>query len=171
MDYSSTQPSPWFEGPRDMSTDTPPVAGRHLAIAVLGGFRFWVRGHDALAALPGGSQRLLAFLALRDRSVMRSAVAGTLWPEASEDHAHASLRSAISRLTAVAQEAVVVTSQELRLAQDVYVDLREGRELAHRLINAAELANMDDLSEAAISLLSAELLPDWYDDWAVIEAE
>ena len=70
-----------------------PVVGRHLEISVLGSFRFWVRGRDALPALAGGSQRLLAFLALRERSVTRSAAAGTLWPEASENHAHASLRS------------------------------------------------------------------------------
>ena len=72
-------------------------SNRHLEFALLGGFRFWVRGRDALPDLPGGSQRLLAFLALRERSVARSAASGTLWPEASEEHAHASLRSAISR--------------------------------------------------------------------------
>ena len=83
--------------------------GRHLEIAILGGFRFWIRGRDALPDLAHGSQRLLAFLALRDRSVTRSAASGTLWPEASEEHAHASLRSAISRLTQIAHEAIVVT--------------------------------------------------------------
>jgi DNA-binding SARP family transcriptional activator len=87
------------------SASEKPVAGRHLEIGVLGGFRFWVRGKDALPALAGSSQRLLAFLALRDRSVTRAAVAGTSWPEASENHAHASLRSAISRLTQIAHEA------------------------------------------------------------------
>src|SRR2546430_13347300 len=117
-----------------MSTlsQTTPVKKSPLQIDVLGGFRFWIRGKDALPALPGGSQRLLAFLALRERSVMRSAVAGTLWPEATEDHAHASLRSAISRLTVIAHEAIVVTSHELQLAEAATVDLRDSRGLAHR---------------------------------------
>ncbi len=141
-----------------------------LQIDVLGGFRFWVRGRDALAALPGGSQRLLAFLALRERSVMRTAAAGALWPEASEEHAHASLRSAISRLTLVAHEAIVVSVHDLGLADHVAVDIRDARLLAHRLLNPGT-ARDDDLGDQAISMLSVDLLPDWYDDWALVEAE
>ncbi len=102
---------------------------------------------------------------------MRSAAAGTLWPEASEDHAHASLRSAISRLTTVAHEAIVVSSHDLRLADHVAVDLRESRALAHRLLDRHVSMSEADLSDRAIAALSAELLPDWYDDWAVVEAE
>jgi len=143
----------------------------HLHVALLGEFRFWVGGQDALPTLPGGSQRLLAFLALRERSVTRSAAAGTLWPEASEDHAHASLRSAISRLTLIAHEAIVVSLQDVRLADDVTVDIRESRALAHRLLNPGEALREGDLSDRAIAALSADLLPDWYDDWAVVEAE
>ena len=156
-----------------------PTSGRPLRssgkgspqITVLGSFRFWVSGRDALPALPGGSQRLLAFLALRERSVMRSAAAGTLWPEASEDHAHASLRSAISRLTLIAHEAIVVSFHDLRLADQVTVDIRESRALAHRLLSPSEPAQDGDLSDQAIATLSVDLLPDWYDDWAVAEAE
>jgi DNA-binding SARP family transcriptional activator len=95
-----------------------------------------------------------------------------LWPEASENHAHASLRSAISRLTQIAHEAIVVSGHDVRLADDVAVDIRESRALAHRLINFSELESPDnDLSDRAIAALSSDLLPDWYDDWAVIDAE
>jgi DNA-binding SARP family transcriptional activator len=114
---------------------------------------------------------LLAFLALRERSVMRTAAAGTLWPEASEDHAHASLRSAISRLSRIAHEAIVVSFQDVRLADHVAVDLRESRALAHRLLESDGAQREEDLSAEAIGALSADLLPDWYDDWAVVEAE
>jgi SARP family transcriptional regulator, regulator of embCAB operon len=154
-----------------MSDGSYPKGGPHAEIALLGGFRFWVSGKDALPDLPGGSQRLLAFLALRERSVGRSAVAGTLWPEASEDHAHASLRSAISRLTAAAHEAIVVSSQTIRLADQVAVDIRESRALAQRILKPGDLNQPGDLGVQAIAALSADLLPDWYDDWAVIEAE
>ena len=149
----------------------PSAGSGPLQIAVLGGFRLWVRGRDALAALPGGSQRLLAFLALRERSVMRTAAAGTLWPEASEEHAHASLRSAISRLTLLAHEAIVVSVHDLRLADHVAVDIRESRALAHRLVNPDGAGREGDLNNEAIAALSDDLLPDWYDDWAVVEAE
>jgi DNA-binding SARP family transcriptional activator len=137
----------------------------------MGSFRFWVSGTDTLPALPGGSQRLLAFLALRERSVMRTAAAGILWPDVSEDHAHASLRSALSRLTLVAHDAIVVSVHDLCLADRVSVDIREARALAHRLVNPGDCEQESDLSAQAIDALSADLLPDWFNDWAVVEAE
>lgn len=154
------------------SRQSSPAAGKgSLQIAVLGSFRFWVSGKDALPALPSGSQRLLAYLALRDRSVLRSAAAGTLWPEASEDHAHASLRSAISRLTLIAHEAIVISFHDLSLAKGVTVDIRQSRALAHRLLNTGDPELSADSNDRAIAALSADLLPDWYDDWTVNEAE
>jgi hypothetical protein len=51
------------------------------------------------------------------------------------------------------------------------VDIRESRALAHRLVNPRDVAQEGDLNDRAISALSADLLPDWYDDWAVVEAE
>src|SRR5687767_2106458 len=108
-----------------------PRAGRDPRICLLDGFRFELAGDERLA-LPGGSQHLLAFLALRDRAVERTAVAGTLWPEASEDHAHASLRSALSRLGKLAPNVVVVTALDLDLAAGVAVDIRESQALARR---------------------------------------
>jgi len=139
------------------------------AVSVLGSFGFSVRGEPRLD-LPHGSQRLLAFLALRDRAVSRTALAGTLWPDASEEHAHASLRSALSRLHEVDRDVVRVTFQELALADGVFVDIRDARLLAHRLVNE-DTDRDSDLSDLAISTLSVDLLPDWYDDWAVEEAE
>jgi len=157
-----------------MSDQTSPVpwpATGALEIAVLGGFRFWVQGRDALPDLSGGSQRLLAFLALHERSMARDAAAGSLWPEASEDHAHASLRSAINRLTQIAHEAILVTYHTVGLAAEVAVDIRAAKALAHRLLDPAGPKHDADLSEQSIAALSADLLPDWYDDWAVVQAE
>jgi DNA-binding SARP family transcriptional activator len=138
-------------------------------VSVLGSFAFSVRGKPR-RDLPHGSQRLLAFLALRDRAVARAALAGTLWPEASEEHSQGSLRSALSRLNEIDRSVVRATSQELALADGVFVDIRDARLLAHRLLNAGTLQE-GDLSDRAISALSVDLLPDWYDDWAVAEAE
>ncbi len=114
----------------------------------------------------------MAFLALHDGSVSRIAVAATLWPDVSEDHAYASLRSAISRLTGSARGAIRVSLHELGLADDVDVDLRSSQALAHRLLASDSTAwQAADLTTAAVAGLSADLLPDWYDDWAVLEAE
>jgi DNA-binding SARP family transcriptional activator len=139
-------------------------------IGLLGGFELRHSG-AVFPGLTSGSQRLLAYLALRGRSVTRTAAADTLWPDASEDHAHSSLRSAIIRLPAPVQGSVVVSSHDLRLAEKVEVDLREARALAHRLLDAGTELLPSDLDTAAINALSADLLPNWYDDWAIMEAE
>ena len=119
----------------------------------------------------GGSQRLLALLSLRDRALMRASVAGTLWPESTEEHAYSSLRSALGRLSRLTRDAVVVTPLDLCLADDVTVDIRESRALAHRLLDPGATLSDADLSAQAIAALSLDVLPDWYDDWVLVEAE
>jgi SARP family transcriptional regulator, regulator of embCAB operon len=141
-----------------------------LEVRVLGTFRFWARG-SALPAVPGGSQRLLALLGLRDRALMRASVAGTLWPESSEEHAYSSLRSALGRLSRMTRDAVVVNALDLSLADGVTVDIREARALAHRLLDPSIVVSGRDLSSEAVSALSVDVLPDWYDDWVLMEAE
>ena len=101
----------------------------------------------------------------------RATVAGTLWPNASQMHAYASLRSALSRLGTAAQEVIVITAADLTLAPAVVVDLREARALAHRLLDPVAPPPAADLSAGAIRTLSADCLPDWYEDWAIIESE
>lgn len=141
-----------------------------LEISVLGTFGFCAR-HDRVPTLAGGSQRLLALLSVRDRVMTRSRVAVTLWPDASEDHAHSSLRSALGRLDPVSRDAVVITPLELVLADGVTVDLRAARALAHRLVEAPSSLTQTDLSADAVRILSTDVLPDWYDDWVLIEGE
>ena len=138
---------------------------------MLGGFRFGITGREEPLDLSGGSQRLLAFLALRECPVPRTAAAATLWPDASEEHAAASLRSAINRLGQIAHQAISASHHSLCLAGDVAVDIRASRALAHRLLDPGAPRDEADLNEVAINALSADLLPDWYDEWAVQEAE
>jgi SARP family transcriptional regulator, regulator of embCAB operon len=148
--------------------DSPP--DDPLELAILGGFVFSVGG-DALLGISVGSQRLLAFLAVRDRVTTRNLVAGTLWPESSDDRAGASLRSAISRLEGATRGAVRVTAHDLRLDDGVAVDVHRSEDLAHRLIDPESLSPETDISRNAVVALSDDLLPGWYDDWAVIAAE
>lgn len=138
-------------------------------ISLLGGFQLETDEEPALI-LPEGSQRLLAFLALKGRLIQRHTVAGTLWPVATEAHASSSLRSALARLRGHARTSVAASARDLGLSEDVTVDLWDARALAQRLLTPSE-ALPEDPGAEAIPALSAELLPDWYDDWALVEAE
>jgi DNA-binding SARP family transcriptional activator len=147
----------------------PPTGTDDFMMAMLGGFSLsWRSG---AVAVPRGSQRLLAFLALQGRVTSRAAVAGTLWPDASEIHAHSNLRSALSRLQHTARKALMSSRAELGLAQHVAVDVPHAQALARRLLDPAGTLSQSDLGMAAIAALSVDLLPDWYDDWVLLEAE
>ena len=139
-------------------------------ISVLGTFAMRVGGKE-LSALSIGSRRLLVFLALHDRVATRSAIAGTLWPEASDHHAGDSLRSALSRLQSPTRGVIRAVSGGLSLAETVDIDLRDARALAQRLLESGASPSASDLSAAALETFSLELLPGWYDDWVVAEAE
>jgi DNA-binding SARP family transcriptional activator len=139
-------------------------------LSLLGGFLFSAEG-DALLGISAGSQRLLAFLALHDRTVRRERVAGTLWPDSTEEHAGASLRSTLSRLDGPVRRAVRVTAADLGIAEGVVVDVHRAKALAHRLTDRDAPPSAVDIRTDGVSSLTNDLLPGWYDDWAVIAAE
>jgi SARP family transcriptional regulator, regulator of embCAB operon len=147
-----------------------PRADGDFVVAVLGGFGlFW--GTSVQSGVPRASQRLLAFLALHGGVISRAAVAGTLWPDASESHAYSNLRSALARLQSTARKALAASKLELGLAEGVTVDVRHAQALARRLLDPAVTPDQSELGAVAVAALSADLLPDWYDDWVLIEAE
>jgi DNA-binding SARP family transcriptional activator/DNA-binding HxlR family transcriptional regulator len=141
-----------------------------IEIRLLGAFSVLVAG-KVVGELSVGSQRLLVFLALHHRAVTRIAMAGRMWPEATDERAGISLRSALSRLDTETREAILSASAGLSLVETVAVDLREGQALARRLVQPGGSPDDADLGPAAVALLSTELLPDWYDDWVLAEAE
>jgi DNA-binding SARP family transcriptional activator len=147
------------------------LPGSHdrFTLKVLGGFALSWEGRAV--RVPRASQRLLAFLALQSGMVKRVTVAGTLWPEASERHASSDLRSALARLQGTARRALAASKLELGLAEGVAVDLRHGQALARRLLDPAVAPDRSELGPAAAAVLSAELLPGWYDDWVLLERE
>ena len=145
------------------------VADGDFMVVLLGGFGlFW---GNTLLNVPRASQRLVAFLALHGGMVRRTAVAGSLWPDASESHAHCNLRQALARLHRSARKALAASKLELGLTERVTVDVRNARALARRLLDPAVTPKQSELGSAAVGILSAELLPDWYDDWVLLEAE
>ncbi|MGV8882871.1 MAG: BTAD domain-containing putative transcriptional regulator [Rhodoglobus sp.] len=146
----------------------PTSAAPSMTLSLLGSFDLSVESQP-VSGLSVGTQRLLVFLALHDRAVTRSAVAGTMWPEVSEARAGLSLRSALSRLDPATRDAVLIASAGLALDSEVEVDLHEAQSLARRLIEGRPEPR--DLSLDVIGTLSQDLLPDWSDDWVVAEAE
>lgn len=143
--------------------------GGQPQISLLGGFGLFNGRVDV--ALAEGSQKLLALLALRRNPVKRTFAAGTLWPQADDVHAHSSLRSAISRIDPAAECALVVTTTHLRLSETVRVDLWESESLARKLVGPHDRLEVRDSVSRDLEALSADLLPDWYEDWAIFEAE
>jgi DNA-binding SARP family transcriptional activator len=138
-------------------------------VALLGGFTlFW---RSSVLGVPRASQRLLALLALHGRMVKRVTVAGTLWPDASESHAYSNLRSALARLQSTARKALATSKLELGLAEGVTVDVYHAQAIAARLLDPAATPSQSELGGATFAALSTDLLPDWYDDWILIEAE
>ncbi|PRY69901.1 HxlR family transcriptional regulator [Glaciihabitans tibetensis] len=141
-----------------------------IEISLLGAFALTVGGRS-VGPLSIGSQRLLVFLALHDRAVGRAAMAGRMWPDATDERAGISLRSALSRLDGPTREAILAAPAGLSLASSVIVDLRAAKRLAARLVQPHAATRSLDFSSESIAILSSELLPDWYDDWVIAEAE
>lgn len=129
------------------------------SLHLLGGFQLTVDG--ALLPLPLAVQRVLAFLCVHDRPVLRSRVAGALWAETSDERAAACLRSALWRLQRVRCEIVAVTRGQLQVSPEVAVDYRD----ALRCVYGVDRPAPGEARRSWIALLGDDLLPDWYDDW------
>jgi len=155
-----------------MMTSSGPLSGASSGsmVSLLGGFHLSLGG-SVQGGISRMSQRLLVFLALHDGAVDRAAVAGTLWPDASERHAYSNLRSALARLERTGRKALRASKLELGLAEDVTVDLRQSQALARQLLDPAVTLGQCDLGAATVEALSADLLPGWYDDWVLVQAE
>jgi DNA-binding SARP family transcriptional activator len=139
-------------------------------VTLLDGFSVQVGGSSQQhlhEELPLCAQRLVAHLCLSGRP-RRSAVAGSLWPDVSEEHAHGSLRSALWRLQKVAPGLVDVSGGSLGLAADVRVDVRELWDWARRVRDPQVGINEVDMPDTG---LRGQLLPGWYDDWVLLERE
>jgi DNA-binding SARP family transcriptional activator len=147
------------------SFESLPVADGYFMVVLLGGFSlFW---ESRVLSVPRASQRVLAYLALQGRKITRTAVAGTLWPDASENQANSNLRSALSRLGSTARKALTASKLELGLAEGVTVDVRHAQALAHRLLEPAVTLHPSEQGAKLVAALSTDLLPHWYDDLGI----
>jgi SARP family transcriptional regulator, regulator of embCAB operon len=149
------------------SGQTPLLQERGLCLSLLGGFCLACETTEL--ALPRGSERLIALLAIGPQARQRSSVAGVFWPDSDERHAQASLRSALARINGTGFTLIDATSSALHLVHDLDIDIVHARSLARRILEGTH--ELSDLSVTSVTTLSLELLPDWYDEWVVHEAE
>ena len=145
-----------------------PVAVEAAELVLMNGFS--LRSGGAVQRLSASAQRLVALVALHGRSVSRQRAAFTLWPDSSEAHAYGSLRTALFRLHAVCPGgSLLETRGEFQLSATVGVDIRRAYELAARLESAGSLNG--ETKELERLLDCGDLLPDWYDEWVLVERE
>jgi DNA-binding SARP family transcriptional activator len=119
-------------------------------------------------SVPRSAQRLLAFLALHAHPLRRSHVAGSLWLDSPDDRAHASLRSALWRLQAAGADVIEVRGAQIGLAPSMQVDFRDAACLSRALLDGR---GTDLRAVADWALLAGELLPDWDEEWVIVERE
>jgi DNA-binding SARP family transcriptional activator len=146
------------------------VADEHepgpIRLELLGTFQLVCDGCAVGLSLP--AQRLLAFLALQARPVVREFVAGSLWSDCDHDKAFASLRTALWRIRRPGYELVEADVNRLRVAATVAVDLVEVEAHARRILDRT--ASLDR-GDGGLGALSHDLLVDWYDEWVLAERE
>lgn len=139
---------------------SPDEAAPRVELHLLGGFDL---GRDGSSVpLAPGARRLVAFLALQKRPVRREFAAGMLWPDVPDERAAANLRSTLWRVQKQLRGLISTKGERLRIDASTVVDLRDAELAAH--------AVLDD-GECDIRIFSSDLLPDWYDEWVVLERE
>lgn len=127
-----------------------------LDVKLLGGFRSFVDGREIIVS--GSCARVVAFLALaNDRCVQRELIAETLWPEAEPPRALANLRSSLWRLPPPLKPWIRRVGDRVELDPSATVD-----------IDALESTAAHSVP---LAVLTAPLLPSWYDDWVLLERE
>ncbi|TDB74540.1 BTAD domain-containing putative transcriptional regulator [Micromonospora sp. KC721] len=137
--------------------------GAPIALHLLGGFRL-LHG-DTSIVVPRGLQRVIALIGLRPGAT-RSHLAGLLWPDAPEERALSSLRTALWRLRQDPCCPLITSGDTVRLDPRVGVDV-------DALVGAAARVRDGDDPGAAGALAAGrhDLLPGWYDDWVLADRE
>jgi DNA-binding SARP family transcriptional activator len=113
-------------------------------------------------------ERILAFLAIRERPQHRSTVAATLWIDTTGDRAAANLRTALWKARQAVEGVIAADAHRLSLRPCVDVDLSRLMAQAGRLIDPEAPLRSEDANRA---LLMGDLLPEWDEHWIMFERE
>jgi DNA-binding SARP family transcriptional activator len=137
------------------------------SLRVLGRFELWVASHRV--PLPSNAQRVLGYLAVSGRAERRDRLAGQLWGHSSQARANANLRTALWRVRQAHTHVIEGARDLVRLHERVEVDLQRSAAQAHHLVDRD--ASPPDLLGVPSDLFEADLLPDWDEDWLLLERE
>jgi len=140
--------------------------GWNVQLGLLGSFNLHIAAEPVRLRMD--AQRLVAFLALHDGLLLREYVAGSLWGDSTERHAAGSLRTALWRLGHSPKPIIEAADPHLRLSPRVAVDFRASEALAHHILDDSCALTEADIDDA---LLSVDLLPDWTEDWVLVQRE
>ncbi len=136
-------------------------------LSVLGRFQLTRAGRPV--SLPAGrGPQLLKLLVATGGQLPADAVIDALWPEADPDAGRNRLRTTLSRLRSETGDVIIRDGDNLSLAADLRVDLREFEQEARRAIafGAAEPNLALAMAASAISRYHGDLLPaDVYEPW------
>lgn len=142
-----------------------------LTVNLLG--QFDVRREGAPIVIPSRpAQSLFAFLILSAGTAhRREKLAGTLWPNTSDENARSNLRHELWRLRKAIEAGP--PSENFFLADELTIAFNAN---SNHTLDAAILKQIrDDLATndliGTLSLYRGELLPGFYDDWIVLERE
>ena len=156
----TSRPNNRFEEQRD---------GPAVQLSLLEGFDLRVEGRSV--SLPLSCQRTIAFLALLDRPVTRSFVAESLWPDTYRRRSSANLRSSLWRIRQILTNLIDSTSSHVCMGSGITADVRYQAATIRRLVDRSILCDPNDLGPEVVVALSKELLPDWFDEWLLLERE
>jgi DNA-binding SARP family transcriptional activator len=146
-----------------------PAVPQSPHLLVLGSFELYFDGEPLRLSAP--AQRLLAYLAVsqRRRPVRRTVLAERLWADTAPARSASNLRSVLWRLPRPrGRQLVLSDAAAVRLAPGTEVDLWQAEALVETICNASppSLETFTDLAN-----LSEDLLPDWHDEWLLVERE
>jgi DNA-binding SARP family transcriptional activator len=139
-----------------------------VELRLLGDFQLVMDGRLVDVSTTG--QRLLAALACREGPVPRAQLAAALWPDCPRGRAHANLRTTVYRLQRRLPDVMRSCTSHLQLTPVMQTDLWAATEVAHALLTAREAMDdqvaVDELVWPRMQAhLTADLLPDWSEEW------
>lgn len=141
-----------------------------LDVRFLGTFNI-VHAKDSLTITSRPAQSLFAYLIMTAGTPhRREKLAGLLWPKSTEINARDNLRHALWHVRKTLKN---IPSDTYIVADDLAIafnDLSDYQFDVSKLKKVRKKANADELI-AAISVYRGELLPGFYDEWAILERE
>ena len=129
-----------------------------VRLRLIGGFELEIDGR--VVEVQPALRRLTALVALTPRGIARDFAAFQLWPDKVEARAKANLRSTLWRQHQLEAPVVQVSAMSLRLDPRVWLDIRDDLE-----------GGDDGQVSRPFDTLLLDLLPEWYDEWLVVERE